>query len=122
MITCPHCDTEEDDDDERFCASCGFELNKSNAPPPAENIEQTSKQETDEPETETAVTRTGDEPDAPATAMLDEVDEASASTKTSPVEGGLSASIGRAVIARSVGIFFEKCRATTDFSPLAVLS
>ena len=52
MITCPHCDTEEDDDDERFCASCGFELNKSNAPPPAENIEQTSKQETDEPETE----------------------------------------------------------------------
>ena len=51
MKTCPSCH-EEDDDDERFCASCGFELNKSNAPPPAENIEQTSEQETDELETE----------------------------------------------------------------------
>ena len=52
MKTCPSCHEEEDDDDERFCASCGFELNKSNAPPPAENIEQTSEQETDELEIE----------------------------------------------------------------------
>jgi pSer/pThr/pTyr-binding forkhead associated (FHA) protein len=52
MKTCPSCHEEENDDDERFCASCGFELNKSNAPPPAENIEQTSNQETDELETE----------------------------------------------------------------------
>ena len=52
MITCPHCDAKEDDDNERFCASCGFELNKSNTPPPTENIEQTSEQETDELETE----------------------------------------------------------------------
>ena len=52
MKTCPSCQEEDNDNDDRFCVQCGFELNKSNAPPPAENIEQTSEQETDELETE----------------------------------------------------------------------
>ena len=56
MKTCPSCHEEEEDDDERFCVSCGFELNKSNTPPPAENTEQTSNQETDELETENETT------------------------------------------------------------------
>ena len=52
MRTCPSCHEKENDDDERFCIKCGFELIKSDTAPRAENVEQTSNQETDESKTE----------------------------------------------------------------------
>ena len=52
MRTCPSCHEKENDDDERFCIKCGFELIKSDTAPRAENVEQTSNQEIDESKTE----------------------------------------------------------------------
>ena len=51
MKTCPICN-EKNDDNERFCASCGGEVNKSETPSHAENVQQTSSKETDELKTE----------------------------------------------------------------------
>ena len=48
MKTCPSCNEEENDDDERFCIKCGFVFFKSDV----ENMEETSNQETDESKTE----------------------------------------------------------------------
>ena len=45
MKTCPACDEKKNDDDERFCMSCGLDLDKSKSPPNAENL-QTPNQET----------------------------------------------------------------------------
>ena len=45
MKTCPICN-EKNDDTERFCASCGNEVNKSETPSHAENLQQTSSKET----------------------------------------------------------------------------
>ena len=50
MKTCPIC-KEKNDDTERFCSKCG-EVNKSETPPHAENVQQTSSKETDELKTE----------------------------------------------------------------------
>ena len=47
MKTCPACDEKKNDDDERFCMSCGLDLDKSKSPPNAENL-QTPNQETDD--------------------------------------------------------------------------
>ena len=47
MKTCPACDEKRNDDDERFCMSCGLDLDKSKSPPNAENL-QTPNQETDD--------------------------------------------------------------------------
>ena len=47
MKTCPACDEKKNDDDERFCMSCGLDLDKSKSPPNAENL-QTPNRETDE--------------------------------------------------------------------------
>ena len=48
MKTCPSCNEEENDDDERFCIKCAFVFFKSDV----ENMEETSNQETDESKTE----------------------------------------------------------------------
>ena len=47
MKTCPACDEKKNDDDERFCMSCGLDLDKSKSPSNAENL-QTPNQETDD--------------------------------------------------------------------------
>ena len=47
MKTCPACEEEENNDNERFCMSCGLDLDKSKSPPNAENL-QTPNQETDD--------------------------------------------------------------------------
>ena len=47
MKTCPACDEKKNNDDERFCMSCGLDLDKSKSPPNAENL-QTPNQETDD--------------------------------------------------------------------------
>ena len=47
MKTCPACDEKKNDDYERFCMSCGLDLDKSKSPPNAENL-QTPNQETDD--------------------------------------------------------------------------
>ena len=51
MKTCPICN-EKNDDTERFCSKCGNEVNKSETPSHAENMQQTSSKETDELKTE----------------------------------------------------------------------
>ena len=51
MKTCPICN-EKNDDTERFCSKCGNEVNKSETPSHAENVQQTSSKETDELKTE----------------------------------------------------------------------
>ena len=48
MKTCPSCNEEENDDDERFCIKCGFVFFKSDA----EDMEEISNQQTDESKTE----------------------------------------------------------------------
>ena len=45
MKTCPACDEKKNNDNERFCMSCGLDLDKSKSPPNAENL-QTPNQET----------------------------------------------------------------------------
>ena len=60
MKICLICN-EKNDDHERFCASCGNEVNKSETPSRAENLQQTSSKETDELKTE-------NEPDVNTTA------------------------------------------------------
>ena len=60
MKTCPICN-EKNDDTERFCSKCGNEVNKSETPSHAENLQQTSSKETDELKTE-------NEPDVNTTA------------------------------------------------------
>ena len=47
MKTCPACDEKENNDNERFCMSCGLDLDKSKSPSNAENL-QTPNQETDD--------------------------------------------------------------------------
>ena len=47
MKTCPACEEEKNNDNERFCMSCGLDLDKSKSPPNAENL-QTPNQETDD--------------------------------------------------------------------------
>ena len=47
MKTCPACDEKKNNDNERFCMSCGLDLDKSKSPPNAENL-QTPNQETDD--------------------------------------------------------------------------
>ena len=47
MKTCPACDEKKNNDDERFCMSCGLDLDKSKSPSNAENL-QTPNQETDD--------------------------------------------------------------------------
>ena len=47
MKTCPACEEEENNDNERFCMSCGLDLDKSKSPSNAENL-QTPNQETDD--------------------------------------------------------------------------
>ena len=47
MKTCPACDEKKNDDDERFCMSCGLDLDKSKSSSNAENL-QTPNQETDD--------------------------------------------------------------------------
>ena len=47
MKTCPACEEEKNNDNERFCMSCGLDLDKSKSPSNAENL-QTPNQETDE--------------------------------------------------------------------------
>ena len=47
MKTCPACEEEKNNDNERFCMSCGLDLDKSKSLPNAENL-QTLNQETDE--------------------------------------------------------------------------
>ena len=47
MKTCPACDEKENNDNERFCMSCGLDLDKSKSSPNAENL-QTPNQETDD--------------------------------------------------------------------------
>ena len=51
MKTCPSCNEEENDDDERFCIKCGFVFFKSDVG----NMEETSNQETDESKTENEI-------------------------------------------------------------------
>jgi hypothetical protein len=51
MKTCPIC-TEKNDDTQQFCSKCGNIVNKSETPPHAENLQQTSSKETDELKTE----------------------------------------------------------------------
>ena len=51
MKTCLICN-EKNDDTERFCSKCGNEVNKSETPSHAENLQQTSSKETDELKTE----------------------------------------------------------------------
>ena len=51
MKICPIC-KEKNDDNERFCVSCGSEVNKSETPSHAENLQQTSSKETGELKTE----------------------------------------------------------------------
>ena len=51
MKTCPICN-EKNDDTERFCSKCGNEVNKSETPSHAENLQQTSNKETGELKTE----------------------------------------------------------------------
>jgi hypothetical protein len=51
MKICLLCN-EKNDDDERFCTSCGGEVNKSETPSHAENMQQTSSKEKDELKTE----------------------------------------------------------------------
>ena len=60
MKTCLICN-EKNDDTERFCSKCGNEVNKSETPSHAENLQQTSSKETDELKTE-------NEPDVNTTA------------------------------------------------------
>ena len=60
MKTCLICN-EKNDDTERFCSKCGNEVNKSETPSHAENVQQTSSKETDELKTE-------NEPDVNTTA------------------------------------------------------
>ena len=47
MKTCPACDEKKNNDNERFCMSCGLDLDKSKSSPNAENL-QTPNQETDD--------------------------------------------------------------------------
>ena len=47
MKTCPACEEEKNNDNERFCMSCGLDLDKSKSPSNAENL-QTPNQETDD--------------------------------------------------------------------------
>jgi pSer/pThr/pTyr-binding forkhead associated (FHA) protein len=47
MKTCPACDEKKNNDNERFCMSCGLDLDKSKSPSNAENL-QTPNQETDD--------------------------------------------------------------------------
>ena len=47
MKTCPACEVEKNNDNERFCMSCGLDLDKSKSPSNAENL-QTPNQETDD--------------------------------------------------------------------------
>ena len=47
MKTCPACDEKKNNDDERFCMTCGLDLDKSKSPSNAENL-QTPNQETDD--------------------------------------------------------------------------
>ena len=47
MKNCPACEEEKNNDNERFCMSCGLDLDKSKSPSNAENL-QTPNQETDE--------------------------------------------------------------------------
>ena len=47
MKTCPACEEEKNNDNERFCTSCGLDLDKSKSPSNAENL-QTPNQETDD--------------------------------------------------------------------------
>ena len=47
MKTCPACDEKKNNDDERFCMSCGLDLDKSKSSSNAENL-QTPNQETDD--------------------------------------------------------------------------
>ena len=47
MKTCPACEEEKNNDNERFCMSCGLDLDKSKSSPNAENL-QTPNQETDD--------------------------------------------------------------------------
>ena len=47
MKTCPACDEKKNNNNERFCMSCGLDLDKSKSPPNAENL-QTPNQETDD--------------------------------------------------------------------------
>ena len=51
MKTCPICN-EKNDDTERFCSKCGNEVNKSETPSHAENVQQTTSKEIDELKTE----------------------------------------------------------------------
>ena len=51
MKTCPSCNEEENDDDERFCIKCGFVFFKSDA----EDMEEISNQQTDESKTENEI-------------------------------------------------------------------
>ena len=47
MKTCPACDEKKNNNNERFCMSCGLDLDKSKSPSNAENL-QTPNQETDD--------------------------------------------------------------------------
>ena len=47
MKTCPACDEKKNNDNERFCMSCGLDLDKSKSSSNAENL-QTPNQETDD--------------------------------------------------------------------------
>ena len=47
MKTCPACEEEKNNDNERFCMSCGLDLDKSKSSSNAENL-QTPNQETDD--------------------------------------------------------------------------
>jgi pSer/pThr/pTyr-binding forkhead associated (FHA) protein len=47
MKTCPACDEKKNNDNERFCMTCGLDLDKSKSPSNAENL-QTPNQETDD--------------------------------------------------------------------------
>ena len=47
MKTCPACDEKKNNDNERFCMSCGLDLDKSKSPSNAENL-QTPNRETDD--------------------------------------------------------------------------
>ena len=47
MKTCPACDEKKNSDDERFCVSCGLDLDKPESPSNVENL-QTTNQETNQ--------------------------------------------------------------------------
>ena len=49
MKTCPACEEEKNNDNERFCMSCGLDLDKSKSPSNAENLQTPTKETDDNP-------------------------------------------------------------------------